>query len=78
MKFSMLIISAFFAFSFVNAHAYEVNYYTIGVTPGYEVWEYIDDCGKSHKLSVKIDTSDKQAIMKWFDKIAKITRENGC
>ena len=78
MKFLMLIISVFFAFSSIRGYAYEVNHYMINVTPGYEVWEYIDDCNKSHKLSIKTDTSDKQAIMEWFDKIVKITKENGC
>ena len=53
MKALKSIVILLALFSFTTSMAYEVNYYSINVTPGYEVYEYIDDCGHSHKVSIK-------------------------
>jgi len=73
-KIAILLISL----SSTISTAYEVNYYSIGVTPGYEVYEYVDDCGHSHKISIKKSEFNQEALNRWIDKIAKITEAAGC
>lgn len=62
----------------MKSTAYEINYYTINVTPGYEVYEYIDECGSSHKISIKKSEFSQKNLNNWLDKIIKITEVSGC
>jgi len=58
----------------------EINYYQNNVTPGNEVWEYVDDCGASHKLVTKKENvpGKEKAIKEWLGNILKLTSSYGC
>jgi len=62
----------------IQANAGDINMLQIDVAPGYEVWEYIDNCQISHKLRVKKENADHDKISKWFEDIIKLTEAHGC
>lgn len=74
MKKLLLLIS----FMAIQASAGEVDYYQNNVTPGYELWEYIDNCGVSHKLRIKKENSTEEKVSKWFEDIIKLTEAHKC
>jgi len=60
------------------SYAGEINYYGINTTPGYEVYEYVDNCKGSHKISIKKDDFNQKTLSDWLEKILKITTSYGC